>query len=133
MNSKHAYNKYKQTAVQSASREKILLMLYEGAIKFTKLAIVAADQKNISERATNVMRVYDIVTELNNTLDHKVGGEISKNLEQLYTFLTDQLAKANMNADPAPLKSVLKILEILYDGWVKAVEQTKQSNMTIQK
>ena len=47
MNSKLAYNKYKQTAVQSASREKILLMLYEGAIKFTKLALVAAEQKKI--------------------------------------------------------------------------------------
>lgn len=128
---KNAYQKYKQTSVQSASREKLLLMLYEGAIKFTKLAIQAADQKKIAERGMNIGRAYDIVLELNNTLDHKVGGEISKNLEQLYMFITDQFTQANITGDPKYLRDALKVLETLYDGWVKAVEQIKRDQANI--
>ena len=120
------YQKYKQTQVVSAGREKLLLMMYEGAIKFTKLAIKAADEKNVYERCTNIGRAYDIVMELNNTLDHKVGGEISHQLEQLYMFITDQYTKSNLNGDSKPMKDALKILETLYDGWKLAVEKLKK-------
>lgn len=120
------YQKYKTTAVQSASREKILLMLYEGAIKFTKIAIKACDEKKIAERGYNIGRAYDIVMELNNTLDHKVGGEISKNLESLYIFMMGQYTKSNISGDPVPLKSNLKMLETLHEGWVQAVEKLKK-------
>jgi flagellar protein FliS len=124
---KTAVQKYKTTSVQSASREKIMLMLYEGAIRFTKLAIQAAEEKKIADRGMNIGRAYDIVLELNNTLDHKVGGEISKNLEQLYMFITDQYTQGNITGDPKYLRDALKILETLYDGWTKAVEQLKKA------
>jgi len=126
MSTKAGYQKYKETSIQSASKEKILLMLYEGAIKFTKRAIIAADNKNIAERATNICKVYDIILELNNTLDHKIGGSLAQELERLYMFITDQLSKANLEGSSEPLKPVLKILETLYDGWVQAVEQLKK-------
>lgn len=122
---KNAYQKYKSTAIQSASREKILLMLYEGAIRFTKLAIKAAEEKQIAERCQNLGRAYDIIMELNNTLDHKIGGDIAKNLEQLYMFMMEQYTKANISGDSTPLKNNLKILENLYSGWVQAVEKAK--------
>ncbi|MBL7687994.1 MAG: flagellar export chaperone FliS [Bdellovibrionaceae bacterium] len=124
---KNAYQKYKTTSIQSASREKLLLMMYEGAIKFTKLAIQAAEEKKIADRGMNIGRAYDIVMELNNTLDHKVGGDISKNLEQLYMYITDQYTQANITGNPEPLKEALKLLETLYDGWQKAVEQLKKN------
>ena len=124
---KNAYQKYKTTSIQSASKEKLLLMMYEGAIKFTKLAIQAAEEKKIADRGMNIGRTYDIIMELNNTLDHRVGGEISKNLEQLYMFMTDRLTKANLSGSPEPLREVLKLLETLYDGWAKAVEQLKKN------
>ncbi|MES2857503.1 MAG: flagellar export chaperone FliS [Bdellovibrionota bacterium] len=123
-----SYQKYKTTSVQSASREKLLLMLYEAAIRFTKLAIQAAEEKKIADRGMYIGRAYDIILELNNTLDHKIGGDISKNLEQLYMFITDQYTQANIKGDAQHLKSALKILETLYDGWVKAVEQIKREN-----
>jgi flagellar protein FliS len=124
---KNAYQKYKTTAVTSASREKILLMLYEGAIKFVKRAVKACEEKNIAERGLNIGRACDIIMELNNTLDHKVGGEISKNLEQLYTYMTDQLTSANITGDPQHLNNALKILETLNEGWVQAIEKLKKS------
>lgn len=120
------YQKYKQTSVQSASREKILLMLYEGAIKFTKIAIKAAEEKRIADRGMNIGRAYDIIMELNNTLDHKVGGEIAKNLEQLYMFIMEKYTKANITGDPEHLRACVKILENLYQGWVAAIEKLKR-------
>ncbi len=124
---KAAYQKYKTTSVQSASKEKILLMLYEAAIRFTKQAVQAAEDKRIAERGTNIGRAYDIVLELNNTLDHKIGGDVAKNLEQLYMFITDQYQQANITGDPKYLRDAQKVLETLYDGWVKAVEQLKKA------
>lgn len=123
---KNAYQKYKNTSITSASKEKILLMLYEGAIKFVKRALKACEDKNIAERGLNIGRACDIVTELNNTLDHNIGGDISKNLEQLYTFITDQLTKANLTGDPNFLNNALKILETLNEAWVQAVEKIKK-------
>ena len=122
------YTKYKHAAVMTASREQILLMLYEGAIKFTKLALKAMEEKRIADRGTNIMRAYDIVMELQATLDHKVGGELSQQLEQLYLFMMDQYTKANIKSDAEPLKSNIKILENLYDGWKQAIEKIKKEN-----
>lgn len=120
------YQKYKQTQVVSASREKLLLMMYEGAIKFTKQAMKAAEEKRIADRCHYIGRAYDIVMELNNTLDHKIGGEIAANLEQLYMFITEQYTKANLNGTVEPLGHALKVLETLYEGWVGAVEKMKK-------
>ena len=103
-----------------------MLMMYEAAIKFTKLAIRSAEEKKVVERCENIGRAFDIVLELNNTLDHKVGGEISARLEQLYMFMTEQYTKANLTGAVEPLKSNLKMLETLYEGWVGAVEKVKK-------
>lgn len=129
MSTKNGVNKYKQTSIQSASREKILLMLYEGAIKFTKRAIIAAENKNVPERVTYICKTYDIILELQNTLDHKVGGQLAFELDRLYTFCIDQLSKANLEGSAEPLKAVLRILETLYDGWKQAVEKLKKENV----
>src|SRR4051812_44733471 len=106
MSQQKALLKYKQTSVTSASREKLLLMMYEGAIKFTKKAIVACECKDIGERGLNIGKAYDIIMELNNTLNFEVGGEIAKNLEQLYMFMTEQLTKANVTGDVVALHTV---------------------------
>lgn len=120
------YQKYKQVSILSASREQILLMLYEGAIKFTKLAMKAIDEKKIADRGHNILRAYDIILELHATLDHKVGGDLSKQLEQLYLFMMDQYTQANIKGEKAPLEANLKVLENLYDGWKQAIEKIKK-------
>ncbi len=122
------YAKYKQTSVLTASREQILLMLYEGAIKFTKIALRAMEEKKIAERGQNIMKAFDIVMELQATLDHKVGGELAAQLDQLYAFMMDQYTKANIKSDAEPLKGNIKILENLYDGWKQAIGKIKKEN-----
>lgn len=122
------YSKYKKTSVLSASREQILLMLYEAAIKFTKLAIIAVEQKKIADRGQNILRAFDIIVELHATLDHKVGGDLANQLEQLYLFMMDQYTKANLKGEVEPLKANLKVLENLYDGWKQAIDKMKKEN-----
>jgi flagellar protein FliS len=126
---KSAYQKYKQTSIQSASKEKILLMLYEGCIRFMKQALLALDKKDIAGRGMNIGRAFDIVNELNNTLNHEIGGDIAKNLEQLYIFVNDQLTKANAKGDRKALVDAIKIMETLHDGWVQAVEKLKKEEL----
>lgn len=121
-------SKYKKTSVLSASREQILLMLYEGAIRFTKLAIQATEQNKIADRGQNIIRAFDIVLELNATLDHKVGGELAGQLERLYMFMLDKYTQANIKGDPEPLRANLKVLENLYDGWKQAIDKIKKDN-----
>ncbi len=124
-----SHNKYKKTSVESASREKLLLMLYEGAIKFNKKAIMACENKDVAGRCENIARTYDIILELMNTLDFKIGGEVAVNLEQLYMYMTDELTRANLTGKVDHLKNVLKILETLYVGWKEAVEIIKRKEV----
>ena len=125
---KTAYQKYKNQSIQTASREKILLMLYEGAIRFMKLAVQACENKDIAGRGLNIGKAFDIVMELNNSLDHKVGGDIAKNLEQLYMYITEQLTQANIKGDKAHLDNAIKVMEVLYSGWQEAIEKLKKGD-----
>ncbi len=126
---KNPYQKYKETSVQSASKEKILLMLYEGAIRFMKQAGMAIDSKDIAGRGINIGRAFDIVNELNNTLNHEAGGEIASNLEQLYIFVCEQMTKCNATGDKKPLEDAIRIMETLYSGWVEAIEKLKREEL----
>ena len=85
----------------------------------------------MAERCENISRAFDIVLELNNTLDHRQGGEISVKLEQLSMFMTEQYTKANLSGSAEPLRSNLKLLETLYEGWVGAIEKIKKGEASI--
>lgn len=122
----NGYGKYKKTSIESANKEKVLLLLYEGAIKFVKQAKEANESKQIAVRGEMIGRAYDIVMELSNTLDFKVGGEVAVNLQQLYIFVMEELTNANITGDNKHFDNSLKILTILYDGWVQAIASLKK-------
>ncbi len=122
------YKKYQQTAIMSASKEQVLLMLYEGAIRFTKMAIQAAEEGNVPERGKNILRAYDIILEFQASLNHSVGGDLPKQLDQLYVYLLEQYTKANVSGDINALKSCLKILDNLYEGWVHVIKNKNDND-----
>lgn len=128
MSANKYHKQYKKASVQSASKEKILLMLYEGAIKHIKKAKLAIEADDRARRGEHIGYAYDIIMELNTTLNHSVSPEVASNLERLYMFITDQLTQANVKGDAKPLNDSLKVLEILYDGWVQAIEKLKKTN-----
>lgn len=117
-----AYNQYQDTQVTTASPEKILVMLYDGAINFTRIAREKMEQGDVAEKARFIGKGLAIVTELMNTLNHEVGGEISRRLEQLYIYIIDEYTAANMNNSVKSLDNALRILISLRETWAEAIE-----------
>lgn len=110
----------------SASKEQIMLMLYEGAIRFTKQAIAACEQNNVSERGKYIMRAYDIILEFQASLNHNVAGDLPQQLENLYVYMLEQYTKANLTGNINSLKSCLQVLENLYEGWSQVINNDKK-------
>lgn len=115
-------NQYRNTQVNTAAPEKILLMLYDGAINFTKIAIEKINANDRAGKGTFISKAQAIVAELMNTLNHDIGGDISARLEQLYIFIIDQYLDANINNDPKPLENAVRILTMLRETWAEAIE-----------
>jgi flagellar secretion chaperone FliS len=115
-------NQYQNNQVQTASPEKILIMLYDGAIRFTRQAMLAIDAGNKSVQGEKISRVIAIVSEFSNTLDHEIGGEIATELDALYTFMIRELTQANLKGDRKALETVDELLSGLRETWVEAAK-----------
>ncbi len=123
----YGYGAYKKTAVSTASKEQILLMLYQAAIKNCKKAIECIQAKNIAGKGEYIGKLQDIVIELNNSLDFEVGGDIAKELSSLYDYILFSSTQANMKIDVEPLEGCLSVLNTLYEGWSEAIKTLKVS------
>lgn len=119
---------YKKTSVHTASKEQIMLMLYQAAIKNCKKAIDAISEKDYAKKGEFIGKMQDIIIELNNSLDVKVGGKVAEELSSLYDYILYSSTQANMNLDPKLLESCLDILKTLYDGWKDAVKSLKNES-----
>lgn len=119
------YKQYQRTQVVTASREKILLMLYEGAIRFTKQARIAMNDKKVAEKGKAISKATAILSELMATLDFKIGGQLAQDLENLYIFMIDKLIEANVNNKVECLDDVEKLLNTLYTAWKDVIENPR--------
>jgi len=117
---------YQQTQVGTSNPEKILLMLYDGAINFSRIAREKAVNGDRGERGRYVSKAQAVVAELMNTLDHEVGGAISKRLEQLYLYIINEYVNANVENSVASLDNTIRILSILRDTWAEAIEMVRK-------
>jgi flagellar protein FliS len=113
---------YQDTAVTTQNKGRLIVMLYEGAVKFLKLAIREAEAENYEAKGNYIGKAQDIITELNAVLDMEAGGEIAGNLRKLYFFMNDRLPKANAKNDPEMIREVISLLEELNQGW-KAITE----------
>lgn len=112
---------YKKASTQTTSRGKLLLMLYDGAIRFLEQACVAIDDKRPDLRGSRISKAHAIISELNATLNHKVAPELCERLAALYRFMLDELVQANRHNDPKKIKTVIELLADLREGWRGAV------------
>ena len=115
---------YQENRVTTQAPGRIVVMLYEGAIKFLKQAIRELQAGQYIEKGKSINRAVDIIQELNVTLNMEAGGEIAKNLRQLYAFMQERLFQANIRKDADMIRETLKLLEELNEGW-KAVASGK--------
>jgi len=117
---------YQNMQVTTASPERLLIMLYDGAVNFARIAQDKMKAGDIGGKGTYIGKVLGIVTELTSTLDHEKGGKIAEDLERLYAYVIDELMKANINNDQKSLENATGILSSLRDTWTEAVEIAKQ-------
>lgn len=108
---------YKDTAVTTQSKGRLIVLLYEGAIKFMKLAVKELEANNYEAKGRYIGRAQDIINELNAVLDVDAGGEIAANLRGLYGFMNRRLSEANTARDPQMIREVITLMEELGQSW----------------
>ena len=122
---------YKQTQMDTAPKEEILLMLYDGAVRFLHKAKEGFAEKNIEKQHNYIVKVQNIITEFESTLDMEAGGEFAKNLFNLYEFMSAQLLIANVKKNEHALDIVIKHMTSLRDTWREAIKNFKASGQTL--
>mgnify|MGYP000917360784 CR=1 FL=1 len=118
-------NQYMVNTVTSASPEQLMLMLYDGAIRFISLGIQAIENGQIDKRAYYINKTSAIVSEFAATLDHSLNPKLAEDLDALYGYMLNRMLDANLKNDDAPLHEVKKLLADLRATWAQAIEMNK--------
>jgi flagellar protein FliS len=122
-----AIDSYKETQIKTATPGKLVVMLYEGAVKFINLALdLLAKKHGAFDKVSNyIIKAQDIVTELMVSLDFDKGGQISKNLFGLYLYMNRRLIEANIQKDSAILAEIKNLLTELRTAWIQASQKSQ--------
>lgn len=127
------YAAYKQTGVKTATQGKLVVMLYNEAVKQLNSAINwfnsagKVDPCHIEKLNKNILKAQEIITELMVSLDMSTGEEIAQNLLSLYVYFNKELMNANMTLNKEKIQSVCKMMSDLRDSWVQAEATTATS------
>jgi flagellar secretion chaperone FliS len=121
------YQAYKQNSVNTASPGELTVMLFNGCLKFIKMAKLAIEEKNIEQRNLNLIKAQDIIHELMVTLDMKV--DISKSLLQMYDYIHSRLIEANTKNSTDILNEVEGYVTEFRDTWKQAIQLAKKPQM----
>jgi len=141
----NAYNAYQKTNINTATRGRLIVLLYEGAEKQLSQAVSLFEPdgkilaKNIEQFGNCLQKAEAIISELEVSLDMEKGGEIAKNLMALYLYFNEELMAANISKDKGKIESVLKMLKDLTESWrqiaattANAAPQSNESRISIQ-
>lgn len=120
----NALNIYKNNSVNYASKEQLLLMLVDGAVKFSKMARQALEEKNISESHKNLVKAQNIFTELMISLDQNAG-EWAKQMYRVYDFIKTRLFEINIKKDLNMMDELMPVIEDIRNTWHEAYEVSK--------
>ena len=123
---------YKAQSVQTASPGKLVLMLFDGCLRFTLAASKAFDEEEFTKRNedinNNLIRAQNIVTELQSSLDMSVPGDLPGTLFRLYDFVMHKLQQANLKKEREPIAEAEKIINELRDAWAEMLTQNPENN-----
>lgn len=128
MRSMNQYAQYNNSKVLTASPAELTLMLYDVAIKFNNIAIMAIEKKDIEKAHNNIVKVEKIINEFRATLDSKY--EVSKDFDRVYVYMLERLLEGNVKKDPAILEEVNTHLRSMRDTWKQVMEANKPSKQS---
>jgi flagellar secretion chaperone FliS len=113
---------YRQTHVQSRSPLELVVMLYDGALRFLQQTEDAMKSGDLVAKRDGMSRSLAILAELHGMLDLEQGGEVAASLDSLYTYMIERLTAANAQRDPAPIAEVIRLLSGLRDAWSQVAQ-----------
>jgi flagellar protein FliS len=122
-----AYQNYLKQEVEGASQTKIVVLLYEAAIKFMRIAVKAIEDKDVEDAHNNLVRTQNIIYELMSTLNTDAGGDIAEELMKLYDYMIWQLEEANTTKDISAIENVVRIITPLKDAWKEVAAKEHES------
>ncbi len=121
-------NPYLKNQIETSSPEQILILLYDGAIKFLNQAKIGIQNKDIELTHNNLIKAQNIISELRDTLDMEIGGELANNLYSLYNYFNRRLVQANIKKEIEPVDEVLEHLRGLRDTWKQAIIKKREED-----
>ena len=119
---------YKSVAVTTSTPGQLVLMLFDGALRFLSAALHGFELEGVNQRLeqinNNAIKTQKILRELQCSLDLQLGGEFARRMDALYDYMIDQLIRANLTKDPEPIRLVESLLREIRDAWAQMLEQS---------
>ncbi|MGN0305412.1 MAG: flagellar export chaperone FliS [Lachnospiraceae bacterium] len=122
-----AYEKYNNSKVLTASPAELTLMLYDGAIKFCNISIMAIEEKDIQKAHQNIIKVQRIIEEFRATLDRKY--PVAEDFDRIYVYLLRRLLEANLKKDKSILEEVNMHLRSMRDNWKEVMRINRENQI----
>ena len=117
---------YNRNKILTASPAELTLMLYEGAIKFCNIALIAIEKGDLQKAHTNIKKAEDIITEFKVKLNHKY--PVAEDFEKIYDYIYSLLVNANVKKDPEILNQALVEIRGMRDTWKEVMNRTRGMN-----
>ena len=127
----NTYQAYYKTNVQTSDQLTLIVMLYEGLLRFLKKALVKIEENDVEGAHNYLVRSQNIVSELLATLRVDKGGDVAKNLKDLYSYAFRRIVEANLKKDPHMVEEVIRVMEPLKQGWIQIKEQQNQEKQKV--
>ncbi len=121
------YRQYKENYITTASPAQLVVMLYDGAIKFIRQAIEHINEKDYESKQKKLNKALDIIYELLSTLNVKEGGQIATNLQSLYLYMIRRINEGSFRLDTAALEEVIGLLENINESWRQLARQEQSA------
>lgn len=121
----NAINAYQRNAIMTATPAELTLMLYEGAIKFCNIGIIAIEKKDYEKANENLKKAQNIITELRVTLNRKY--KVWEDFERVYDYIYRRLVEGNMKKDIEIVEDALKYIREMRDTWKEVMRLNSQS------
>ena len=122
MYGKTPHDAYQAVQVITTDRGRLLLMMYEGGIKFLKYSLVGLEENDIAKFCRYLSKGQAIIAELMSTLDFEKGGVIARDLDRLYDFMLFYLSEANLYRDADRIRKVISLIDTIYSAYREIIE-----------
>ena len=120
-------NAYREIAVQTSSPTRLVVMLYEGAIRFLRESVVAIESTDLNAKRQSIDRAVAVVQHLQSTLDLERGGAVALDLARLYDYITSRILDGSSKLETAPLEEAIKLLKVLLARWEEVAERERNN------